>query len=152
MNNNNNELSQGVAWVVVANASRAQIFSRQKRYAPLELVQQLDEPDARVKEQDLASDAPGRAFDSGGQGRHAMEPDHSIHDHLLTTFAHRISGTENAAHQAREFTQLVIVASPSMLGELRGQLADPVRRCVRGEFAKDLTLQGPDRIAALIDE
>lgn len=151
MNKNSDELSNGVTWVVVANASKAQIFSRQKRYSPLEAVQQLSEPDARAREQDLTSDSPGRAFDSGGRGRHAMEPDHSAKAHLLTTFAQQIADALTAAHQTHDFDRLVIVAAPTMLGELRHQLGDPVRRKVYSEFDKDLTGQAPGQIAALID-
>ena len=72
MTSNTNEPATGVTWVVVADASRAEIYSRQKRFSQLEPVQHLIEPEARSKEQELASDAPGRAFDSRGEGRHCL--------------------------------------------------------------------------------
>jgi protein required for attachment to host cells len=144
-------LNSGEIWVLVANASRADIYSRHKKRGPLEVVQCLTEDLARAKEQELVADEPGRAYDSGGQGRHAMEPQHSEKEHLLTSFAQRIAHMLETARQSGRFAQLIIIAAPAMLGKLRGCLDDVTAECVTAEFSKDLTDRNPETIAKLLD-
>jgi protein required for attachment to host cells len=146
-----NRLSVGPTWVVVADASRADIFLRHKRHSPLEAVQCLTDSEARSKEQDLVADGPGRTFDSAGKGRHAMEPDHTEKEHLRQTFAHRVAHVLESARQADRFKHLVIVAGPAMLGELRAQLDAATAKLVLAEFNKELTGHAPEAIAKLID-
>lgn len=141
----------GFTWVVVADASRADFYKRQARRGQLEVVQRLAEPRARDREQDLVADAPGRAFDSGGQGRHAMEPDHTTKQHLREAFAQRIAAALEEGRVAGQYKQLVIVAAPAMLGDLRRRLSDTTSKLVAAEFDKDLAGHDPAEIAALID-
>lgn len=142
---------QGYTWVVVADASRADLYKRQTRRSPLELIESLAEPRARGKEQDFSADAPGRAFDSGGQGRHAMQGDHTTKQHLREVFAQQIAAELEAGRQAGHFKQLIIVAAPAMLGDLRQQLSAATTKLVAAEFSKDLAGEEPTAIAALID-
>jgi protein required for attachment to host cells len=148
---NTSELSGGATWVVVADASRADIFLRNKRHSPLEAVQSLTDSDARVKEQDLVADGPGRTFDSVGKGRHAMEPDDTEKHHLRRAFAQRVSDVLEAARQADEFKHLIIVAAPAMLGELRTHMDKSTAKLIVAEFDKELTGQEPGVVAKLID-
>lgn len=141
----------GVTWVVVADARRAGIYSRQKRFSELEPLQVLEEPQARTHERDLVSDAPGRSFDSHGTGRHAMEPGETTKHHIRGAFARRVAGELEVGRRAGHFEHLVIVASPDMLGELRAHLDRATRQCVVLEVDKDLTGHEPAAIAAEID-
>ena len=151
MSNSSNAEPGGITWVVVADASRAEIYMRQKRHSPLEVVQNLAEPRARAKEQDLTADGPGRTFDSGGQGRHALEPGHGAKEHLQTTFAHRIAGLLESGRKAGRYKHLIIVAAPALLGELRATLGEATRTLVAAEYAKDLAGHSPATVAELID-
>jgi protein required for attachment to host cells len=151
MSGQTSERSGAEIWVLVADASRADIYSRHQRRSPLEVVQSLTEDQARAKEQDLVADAPGRAFDRAGRGRHALEPAHTEKEHLRTNFVHRITKVLQSARQAGRFKQLVVIAAPAMLGALRGQLDEATVACVVAEFNKEMTSQQPDVIAQLID-
>jgi len=151
MTRKGSELKTGMTWVVVADSSQAEIYSRAKRFSQLEAVQSLREPAARSKEQNLVTDAPGRSFDSGGQGRHAMEPDHTEKQNLRIKFADQIADVLEAGRQAGHFKQLILVAAPALLGELRAQLDDATVKLVRDEIDKDMTDATPAEIAALID-
>ncbi|MBT8441646.1 MAG: host attachment protein [Gammaproteobacteria bacterium] len=137
-------------WVLVADARRAEIYCRHEPDGPLEIVQQLTDDEARARERDLVADRPGRSFDSGGQGRHAMEPAHTEKQHLRSAFAQRVARVLAAARIADRYAQLVIVAAPAMLGELRAQFDAPTASCVTAEFDKELAGQGPETIAKLI--
>jgi len=127
------------------------LYKRQTRRSPLELIESLAEPRARGKEQEFSADAPGRAFDSGGQGRHAMEADHTTKQHLREVFAQQVAALLEAGRQAGCYQQLIIVAAPAMLGDLRQQLSAATTKLVAAEFSKDLTGQEPAAVAALID-
>jgi protein required for attachment to host cells len=151
MTKQTSELISGVFWVVVADASRAKIYSRQQRRGQMELVQSLAEPAARAKQGDFDADAPGRSFDSQGDGRHAMEPDHTAKEHLRETFAHEIAAVLESARNNHRIEQLVVVAAPAMLGALRTQFSDATRKLVVTEISKDVTNEEPAVIAALID-
>ena len=59
-------------WVVVADKSKARIFTVDDPRGALLGVHELKHPEALEREQELSSDRPGRSFDSMGQGRHAM--------------------------------------------------------------------------------
>ncbi len=78
-------------WVLVADNSRARIFLAETRNGPLLEIEALAHPESRLHAQELTSDLPGRAFDSGGQGRHAMELEVEPKQHEVHAFAKQIS-------------------------------------------------------------
>ena len=53
-------------------------------------------------------------------------------------FAQQIAAALEEGRQAGHYTQLIIVAAPAMLGELRRQLSDPTGKLVVAEYSKDL--------------
>jgi protein required for attachment to host cells len=125
-------------WVVVADSARARLFRAAGNRAPLEEQTDLLLPDALLREQDLVSDRPGRAFDSAGAGRHAMEPRTSAKEVESRRFAARIADLLEAERQAGAYGRLVLVAPPAFLGYLRVALGDEVRALVSSELNKDL--------------
>jgi len=151
MSETNNRISEGVTWVLVADASRADIYSRKKSHSPLELVRSLNQREARSKEQELVADAPGRTFDSAGQGRHALEPEHSEKDHRRSTFVRQIAAVLDDGRKADNYQRLIVVAGPALLGELRAQLNPATRKLVTTELDKDVAGQGPEVVVDLLD-
>lgn len=89
----------------------------------------------------IASDRPGRAFDSHGHGhgRHAMEPSSDPHDYEKARFARTVASYLGTAAGRRAFDQLVVVAPPQALGLLRAALPSAAADRVAQEHAKDLT-------------
>lgn len=148
---NTRRVTSEETWVLVADARRAEIYRRHESGGPLEMVQHLADDEARARERDLVADKPGRSFDSAGQGRHAMDPAHTEKQHLRSTFARRIARELEAARIADRYAQLVIVAAPAMLGELRAHLDAPTASCVTAEYSKELAGQDPEAVAKLID-
>ena len=61
------------------------------------------------------------------------------------------SDPDEPTRKAGRFKQLVIVAAPAMLGELRAHLDAPTASCVTAAFDKEVTGQDPDTILQLID-
>ncbi len=125
-------------WAVVADAVRADIFAAERIRGPFCLKETHTHPAGRLKERELVSDAAGRSFDSVGQGRHFMENKTTAKKQELIRFARDLSRRIEAARVAGEFDELVIIAGPEFLGELRQLLTGPARSMVVQEIDKNL--------------
>lgn len=125
-------------WVVVAESSHARIFHCNKPGAALEEETALVHPQSRLHAQDIHSDLPGRAFDSGGEGRHAMSPDTDPKRHEAEIFARELIAHIESARTHSKFEQLILAASPSFLGLLRERMSSPLRQRVIHTLSKNL--------------
>ena len=125
-------------WVMVADSSRANLYSTNSPIGALQEVESFDHPASRQHVQDLTSDQPGRAFDSGGQGRHAMEPRTDPKQHEAITFAKELGKRLETAATQHRFDRLVLVAPPAFLGLLRKELGTATRKLIGAEIDKDL--------------
>ncbi|UCG72997.1 MAG: host attachment protein [Chromatiales bacterium] len=126
-------------WVLTANGAGYRLFAHDKKLAPLSEVRHVDWPSGRLPARDINSDRPGRSFDSGGQGRHAMEPRTNAHDEEESRLARDIAATLSVAQREGDYNSLIIVAAPRLLGRLREVLPAAVRQRVVVEIDKDLT-------------
>ena len=135
--------------IVACSAAEARLFLSDKRFGDWVLLDTLKNPDATLREQDLTSDRPGRAFDRFGRGRHAMSPAESAHEHELVTFAHEISQQLAKAHAAGQFSKLVLIADPSFLGHLRQKLPTALKRVLHCEVPKNPAEFDRDRLRSL---
>ena len=84
------------------------------------------------------SDAPGRAYSSVGGGRSAVE-ETDWHEVEKERFAASIAEHINKAAQSAAFKQLVIVAPPKILGDLRREFSKETETKILAEIPKDLT-------------
>jgi protein required for attachment to host cells len=127
-------------WILIADGARARLLAQDKPFEALKPAleqEQLTGSTAQSKE--IGSDRPGRAFDSAGQGRHAMAPSTDPQRYAKFAFARElVERLEDALHGAR-FQHLVLVAAPKTLGDLRELLPPPVKAKVVAELDKDLT-------------
>ena len=137
-----------LTWILTADAGKAAVWEWSSKPGPLIPVPDFDmvAEDTRGFARDLKSDRPGRSFASVGARRSAMEPPQDPHDLAKARFMKLISGRLEAAARDRRFAQLVIMAPPQMLGILRQELSDTVRRTIAGEIDKDLTKADPGQI------
>jgi protein required for attachment to host cells len=106
-------------WVVVADQSKARIFTVADSRGELIDVGELTHPVARDLEQTLTSDRPGRSFDSKGKGRHAMGSTVEPARQESIRFAKQVADHLQAAHEKGRFDRLLLVAGPFLLGLLR---------------------------------
>ena len=124
--------------ILVADGAHARVYlnngpghglTEEKKYA-----RNLDVQPSR----DIDADRPGRTFDSGGEGRHAMEPPTDAKRQAKQEFHRELAEEIEAAIKAGEFDRLVIVAAPATLGDLRRELSKYVIDKIHGELAKNL--------------
>lgn len=125
-------------WILVANSSFARIYKVEKNHTLVEL-EVLEHPESRMHELDLTSGKPGRAFDSVGMGRHAMEQETSPKMNEFIFFAKQLSIRLDTARKEGSFGKLYIAASPLFLGLLRQHISSQTAQLIAGEVPKDMT-------------
>jgi len=138
-------------WILVADNSRARIFTVERPRGPLIEVSSHDNPDARKHERDLVSDRPGREADPGGHGRSAFD-NPSAKEESAERFARELARMLGKGHSSGKFKRLYLIAAPHFLGSLRECLENGTRRCVEKEIAKDVAHEPPEKIRKQLPE
>jgi len=139
-------------WIVVADSARARLFELGRSRDELRELDDLINADARLPDRELTSDDSGRAFDSFGAGRHAMEDKISLKDQAIINFAAYINEQLLTALNERKFNKLILIADPRFLGILRDKLDDHIQKIVSTEIPKDLTRHPISDIASHLPE
>ncbi len=125
-------------WVMVADAARARLFmSDGQDVQPIDGAT-FDNPAAHGFSRDLRSDKPGRTIESVGGAHHAQEPKHDPHREAKAAFARRVADYVEQGARDGKFDNLVMVAPPQMLGDLRGALGHHAAARLAGTAPKDL--------------
>ncbi|GAA3967799.1 host attachment protein [Allohahella marinimesophila] len=129
---------QTTRWVVVANREKAKIYQRNKQATEMELIEELDCPDARLHEQELANGTLGESFASAGDGQRTVRPVHTEHQKLLVDFAGDVAEKLEKGRKAHLFEHLDVIADPGFLGALRDKLASPTLQLIEKEVSKNV--------------
>ncbi len=133
-------------WILVANQAEAQIYSSKQLSGELTLEKTLTNEEGAAHTRDLISDAPGRAYNRTGPGRHGMEPDTGVKEEGRRKFVKEITELLESTYLKGGFSQLVILAAPAVLGVIRKTLSDGLARIVVKEIPKDVIGQSMDKI------
>lgn len=126
------------AWVLVGDGRRALFFANHGDANLLDLRVIETRIDENPAAREHGSDAPGRAFASKGGVRSAVE-NTDWHELEEERFARAMADRINKAAESGEMTEIVIVAPPRTLGEIRKDLTAKAKSKVAGELDKDLT-------------
>lgn len=113
-------------WVLTANRSEAKVFHLLKG-GVLAPVKEFAHPEGKLRT---------RAF-RDREGRDPRDP-HRENDDLLTQFARDVARDVNRAGHGHEFEGLILVAGPRVLGALRGELDDFIKKRILAELEHDL--------------
>jgi protein required for attachment to host cells len=129
-----------LTWILVADSTRARIFTADAPASPLEKIEDFSHVEGRLHDREMTSDLPGK-IKSAGAGGHTFEQPTDPKKHEAEAFAHRVTQYLEDAHNANRFEQLLIVASPAFLGLLRNHLPEQIKKLVCFELDKDITMQ-----------
>ncbi len=137
------------AWVLVGDGEKALVFRNEgdEKFPNLQVIQIMENENPLTRDQ--GTDEPGRRNDGPGPQKSAMEPTdwHMIEKHR---FAKEMAAAlYKAAHKGR-FSQLVVVAPPMTLGDLRKEFHKEVKDRVVAEFDKTLTGHPPAQIEKIL--
>jgi protein required for attachment to host cells len=130
--------------IVVADGSRARLFSRSAWNQPLVLTDSHDNPAARQKTRELVTDGPGKTQTS--------DPLSSPGEIEEDRFAKRLASQLARSVYEGQFERMVLVASPRFLGALRAELPRSARERVSLELPKNWTALSPAQIQHQLDQ
>lgn len=133
------------SWVVVADGARALFLQNDGDAELLNLRVAENYSQANEPARELATDRPGRAHQSVGPGRSAME-ETDRHAEAEETFLKTVADRINTMVYAKDMTAYVLIAPPVALGILRKSLNAASSSAASAEVAKDLTKMPVDEI------
>jgi protein required for attachment to host cells len=139
-------------WIVVADESRATIYTRKAKRAPLIEILSLENEVSRKKLGEILADRGGRSYDSFGTGRHTMAAEKADpKKHAATAFAKQVAERIGKGVHDGSCRGYALVAAPRFLGMLRDAVS---RKCSAEPFktiAKDVVGHDTAVLQKLVD-
>lgn len=126
-------------WIIAADSSRARVLQVADREQRLTEIDDLLNPEGRLQDREIASDALGRWSGPDRPGGNSMEGEVSPGAHVAEMFAKRLGDYLEKARTQHRFDRLHLVAPPKFLGALRKELGKEVQKLVAEEIPKDLS-------------
>jgi len=137
------------ALVLISDGRRARLLRNQGTPVNLKLSveRELEHPNPPTRDQ--GTDKPGRRNGSDGVSRGAIEQTdwHQIEE---TRFASEIAELLYKLGHAGKYHDLVVVAPPKMLGDLRSKFHQTVTKAVIAEVPRDLTQYSVPEIGQML--
>jgi protein required for attachment to host cells len=124
-------------WIVAADSSRARILQVAGRRQLVE-VENLMNPEGRLHNREINTDAKGRFAGPDRPGGHSSDDEERTVEHYNELFAKRVAGYLDKARNDQRYERLVLVAAPKILGQLRKELGKEVEKLVVDQLDKDL--------------
>jgi protein required for attachment to host cells len=126
------------AWIVVADGGRANVYKNVGEIGEIKLVLVRSSNQHSEHTHELGRDRPGRMSGNSGHAKSALEST-DLHQVAERKFLKAV--VEDLAQDVQEghCKELVLIASPHALGELRKQLPANVAKLVVSEIDKDYT-------------
>ena len=125
-------------WILIAHRGGARVYAQRGRRRDLELIEEFEHPEGRLKNREIDSDRPGRSFDSRGVGRHAYDKEQEPTEHVAERFARQLATLLDQGRMREHYARLVLVAEPRFLGNLRAALNPATAALVTATIDKDL--------------
>ena len=138
-------------WIVVTDGGVCRFLASEKRNAdPTVAMPELTISNPPTREQ--GTDKPGRTFESVGNRRSAYEPPADWHEQAKRDFAREVADVLKEKARNGAFDNLILVAPPTMLGNLRPLLSAETKEKLLGEVNKDYTQLTPREIKQQLSE
>jgi len=125
-------------WYVIADGGRARFVARDDRGA-FRTVASFVSTELHARASDLGRDRPGRVMESAAPGRSAVEPRRDLKEAAKEDFVRLVAEQLDGEHGRGQFDELVLVAPPGVLTELKNALSKPIAKLVASDLQKDLT-------------
>jgi protein required for attachment to host cells len=125
-------------WYAIADGGRARFVERDENGA-FRTVVSFVSTELHDRASDLGRDRPGRVMESATPGRSAVEPRSDPKELAKEAFVTLVAEELAAEHERGAFDQLMLVAPPGVLTELKDKLAKPIADLVVKDLQKDLT-------------
>jgi len=126
-------------WFVLADGAKARILQRRAgEPRNFEVIVSEESMDAQSPSHELATDRPGRSYESATPSRHAVQWKTDPQEAAKLRFEQKVADLVNRAAAEGLFDGLVLVAPPRVLGSIRRELSVQAREHLILEEDKDL--------------
>ena len=125
-------------YYVIADGGRARFVERDDEGA-YRTLSSFVSSELHMSTHELGRDRPSRVKESANSARHAIEPRQDLHEAAKADFIRTIAAELGALLKQGQFDQLMLVAPPGVIGELKGALSEQTAKTVVKELHKDLT-------------
>jgi protein required for attachment to host cells len=125
-------------WYVIADGGRARFVEQDDRGA-FRTLSNFVSTELHKRSEELGLDRQARVQESASPARHAVEPKRDLHDAAKQEFIRTVGAELAGLQKEGSFDELVLVAPPGIIRELKDALSKPVAECVVKELRKDLT-------------
>jgi len=139
-------------WILVADQSRARLFSQSFKNGGLTELESFANPEGRAHNRDLETDQPPRVYKSFSAVRHAIEPQTSTKNKVIERFSRQLSDVLELGRVNHQYDQLVLIAPPKFLGILRSELNKHVQEKVVVQVNQELTTATAEEIQLYLSE
>ncbi len=126
------------AWIVVADGGRANVYENVGEIGELKLALVRSSSQHTGHTHELGRDKPGRMNDNSGYSKSALEST-NIHEVAEDRFLKGVMDHLAQDVQSGECAEVILIAPPQALGDLRKHLPANVAKVVVGEIGKDYT-------------
>ena len=125
-------------WYVIADGGRARFVARDEQGA-FRTLSSFVSTELHKSTHELGRDRPARVKESATPARHAVEPRRDLHEAAKDDFIRTVATELAAQLKDGKFDELVLVAPPGVIAELKDALSNPTAKLVVKELKKDLT-------------
>jgi protein required for attachment to host cells len=125
-------------WYVITDGGRARFVERDEAGA-FRTLSSFVSTELHKSAHELGLDRPARVRESASPSRHAVEPRRDLHEAAKEDFVRTVAAELAALLNQGQFDELVLVAPPGVLRELKDSLSKPTAKVVVKELQKDLT-------------
>jgi protein required for attachment to host cells len=125
-------------WYVITDGGRARFVERDEAGA-FRTLSSFVSTELHKSTHELGLDRPARVRESASPSRHAVEPRRDLHEAAKEDFVRTVAAELAALLNQGQFDELVLVAPPGVLRELKDSLSKPTAKVVVKELQKDLT-------------
>lgn len=124
--------------IVIASRSGAKLYEQSQRNGPLEIVRELDNPEGRLRTQDINSDRQGRNYSSGTGVWSSYSAEHPAKEHVARTFAREVAQELELEAYRNQWDSFILVAEPRLLGMIKAELGTNANAKISHFVQKDL--------------
>lgn len=137
-------------YIVVADAARARIFTREGK--TLAEQESLVHAEGRLHEGDLITDQRGDVQESMSSTSRSSGQENVASQHENELFAKEVANRLYSARVDNSLEKLILVAPPKFLGLLRDKLDGPTQKLVIHSLSKDLSKASLDDIQHAVSD
>lgn len=134
------------SWILVADSAHARLFNAETTKSALSEIESMIHPEAQQHEQKLTSDLPGSQAGGATGSHHSVGGKTEPKEYEAVKFARDLCQYLEAAHHAKKFSHLIVVAAPTFLGHLRKEMNSNVTKVITLEIDKDIVEQDVNSI------